>query len=133
MRVVLVDDHPAVLAQVTRLLPADYEIVAALPDGTGLAAAIEKHRPEIVLLDITLPGASGIELATRLRRAGHLCKLVFLTVHDDPDYIQAALSAGAGGYVVKSRLAADLVPALEAVLAGRQFISPAGKSPSRSG
>ncbi|HEX5399240.1 MAG TPA: response regulator transcription factor, partial [Verrucomicrobiae bacterium] len=81
VRVLLVDDHPAVLAQVTRLLPAEFEIVAALPDGTGLVAAMAEHHPEILLLDITLPGASGIELATRLQRAGHSCKVVFLTVH----------------------------------------------------
>jgi DNA-binding NarL/FixJ family response regulator len=130
--VLLVDDHPAVLTQVKQLLPADFEVVAALPNGSGLAAAIEKHRPEILLLDITLPGASGIELAAQLRRTGYSGKLVFLTVHDDPDYVGAALVAGADGYVLKSRLATDLIPALQAVLAGRQFVSPGSKPPSPS-
>lgn len=127
VRVLLVDDHPAVLAQVTQLLPAEFEVVRALTDGRELMTAMEKHHPEIVLLDITLPGTCGIDLAAQLRRAGNPVKVVFLTVHDDPDYVGAALSAGASGYVVKSRLAADLIPALRAVLEGRQFISPGGK------
>jgi len=84
---------------------------------------MEKHQPDLVVLDITLPGASGVELASRLRSASASGKVVFLTVHDDADYARAGFAAGGIGYVVKSRLATDLVPALEAALEGRRFLS----------
>ena len=119
----LLDDHPGVLRQVAELLPAGFEVVAALDNAAALSEAMEKHQPDLVVLDITLPGASGIDLASRLRSARHPGKVVFLTVHDDADYARAGFAAGAKGYVVKSRLATDLVPALEAALEDRRFIS----------
>jgi DNA-binding NarL/FixJ family response regulator len=123
-RVILVDDHPAVLRQVEELLPDDFEVVAALEEGGGLAKAVEEHQPDLIVLDISLPGASGIELASRLQTAGYPGKVVFLTVHSDPDYARAAFAAGAIGYVVKTQLASDLIPALRAALAGKRFVSP---------
>ena len=123
-RVLLLDDHPAVLRQVVEMLPAGFEVVAALHNAVALPEAMEKHKPDLVVLDITLPGVSGIELASRLRRAGQPGKVVFLTVHDDADFARAGFAAGGTGYVVKARLATDLVPALEAALAGRKFVSP---------
>jgi len=123
-RVLLLDDHPGVLRQVAELLPARFEVVAALKDATALPAAMEKHQPDLVVLDISLPGVSGIELASRLRSAGHAGRVVFLTVQDDAEYARAGFAAGGKCYVVKPRLATDLVPALEAALAGRTFISP---------
>jgi DNA-binding NarL/FixJ family response regulator len=122
--VLLLDDHPAVLRQVAELLPARFEVVASLRDAAALPNAMERHQPDLVVLDITLPGVSGIELASRLRSAGRPPKVVFLTVHDDADYARAGLAAGGSGYVVKARLATDLVPALEAALEGRRFVSP---------
>jgi len=122
--VLLLDDHPGVLRQVAELLPAGFEVVAALDDGAKLPEAMKRYQPDLVVLDITLHEASGIELAARLRTAGVPGRVVFLTVHDDADYARAGLAAGGIGYVVKSRLATDLVPALEGALAGRRFISP---------
>ena len=95
-----------------------------LGDGAGLRGATEEHQPDIIVLDITLPGLSGIALAIQLRDAGVAARIVFLTVHNDPDYVRAALAAGAAAYVVKTRLSLDLLPALEAVIEGRRFISP---------
>ena len=123
-RVLLVDDHPGVLRQVAEVLPAGFEVVATLQDGAALPAAMATHQPDLVVLDITLPGASGIELASRLRTAGHSGRVVFLTVHDDAEFIRAGFAAGGTGYVVKARLATDLVPALEAALEGRRYVSP---------
>lgn len=118
------DDHPAVLRQVAQLLTGAFQVVDALLDGRQLRRAIELRHPELVVLDITLPGISGIELARDLTATASCPKIVFLTVHDDPDYAREALAAGALGYVVKSRLASDLVPALHAALEGRRFVSP---------
>jgi DNA-binding NarL/FixJ family response regulator len=77
------------------------------------------------VLDITMPRLGGIEAAHRLQSLQQPIRLVFLTVHEDPDYAQAARDAGGLGYVVKSRLASDLLPAIRAALADRSFISPA--------
>ncbi len=122
-RIVLVDDHPAVLRQTVQLLSKHFEIVAALPDG-GKLLSLAKDKVDLVVLDITLPEVSGIEWAARLREAGFRGKVVFLTVHADADYAREALDAGACGYVIKPRLASDLLPALRAALAGEHFISP---------
>jgi len=119
-----VDDHPAMLQQVERLLAAEFEVVDELPDGSNLDRAVQLHHPNLVVLDITLPGRSGLELAQELSRTASPPKLVMLTVHADSDYAREAFAAGAQAYVVKSRLADDLVSALHAALDGRRFISP---------
>ncbi len=123
-RVLLVDDHPAILGQIAQLLREEFEVVEMLPDGTALEAALARSRPHLIVLDIGLPGVSGIELARRLAIACCPARIVFLTVHEDADFAREALAVGALGYVVKSRLGTDLLPALNAALAGRYFISP---------
>jgi DNA-binding NarL/FixJ family response regulator len=123
-RVVLVDDHPAVLRQTLQLISARFKIIAALSDGSELISIARKKEIDLIVLDITLPGPSGIALAERLKEAGYPGKIVFLTVHADPDYVRQAFEVGATGYVVKPRLASDLIPALDAALAGKTFISP---------
>ena len=123
-RLVLVDDNPAVLRQIIQVLPAEFEVVDTFEDGEELLAAVEREQPDLVVLDITLPGVSGLVLATRLAQAGSSARIVFLTVHSDPDYVRAALRAGALGFVVKTRLSLDLEPALRAALAGKRFVSP---------
>jgi DNA-binding NarL/FixJ family response regulator len=123
-RVLLVDDHPAMLRQVTQLLLGQFEVVELLPNGATLEVALARSHPDLIVLDITLPGASGIELARRLTAAGCHTPIVFLTVHADADYAREALAAGGLGYVVKPRFATDLLPALRAASAGQRFISP---------
>lgn len=124
MRVLVLDDHPGVVRHVAGVLPEGFEVVAALQDAAALFDAVERQRPDIILLDITLPSDSGIGIASRLRSGGCPGRVVFLTVHDDADYVRAGFAAGGTGYVVKARLATDLVPALEAALEGRRFVSP---------
>jgi DNA-binding NarL/FixJ family response regulator len=123
-RILLVDDNPAIVAQVTWALSGRFQITGALPDGEKLDAAIAAQNPEVVLLDITLPGDNGLVLARRLHAAKCEARIAFLTVHADPDYARAAFAAGASAYVTKSRIATDLVVALELVLQGGRFISP---------
>lgn len=124
VRLMLVDDNPAVLRQVAQVLPAGFEIVATLESGERLPSAIAAQHPDVVVLDITLPGQSGIVLAKRIRSSGVATSVVFLTGHCDADYLQSALRAGAIGYVVKARLSLDLEPALRAAVEGDRFISP---------
>jgi DNA-binding NarL/FixJ family response regulator len=123
-RVLLVDDHPALLQQARRLLEDEFTVVGMLPDGSELVDAVARDEPDMIVLDITLPGASGLNLAHRLRETGSRARIIFLTVHCDADYARAAFLAGASGYVVKSRMASDLVPALRDARAGKHFVSP---------
>ena len=120
----LADDHSAVLAQTINLLIGMFDIVGSVGNGPDLIKAAAQLDPDVVVLDITMSGIDGIEAARQLQRDGCRAKLVFLTVHDDLDYVQAALQAGGSAYVVKSRLASDLVTAVREALAGRRFVSP---------
>ena len=122
-RVLLVDDHPAVLERVAQLLEAEFDVADMLRDGAGIEAALDRLHPELVVLDITLPGESGFDVARRLKAAHCPAGLVFLTVHEDEDFAREAFAVGALGFVTKSRLATDLVPALRAATAGHRFIS----------
>jgi len=122
-RLLIVDDNPAVIRQAAQLLTDEFEIIEALADGTRLQEAVEQHRPDVVVLDVTLPGRNGLVLASDLARSGSAPRIVFLTVHDDADYVRAAFAAGASAYVVKMRMGQDLVPALKAAADGRTFVS----------
>jgi len=124
IRVILVDDHPAVLRQTLQLLPERFEVVETSQDGMELQATVGELQPDVIVLDITLPAVDGVQLARQLRADGCKARIVFLTVHADPDYVWEAFNAGALGYVIKPRLASDLVPALEAALADKRFVSP---------
>jgi DNA-binding NarL/FixJ family response regulator len=83
-------------------------------------------QPDVIITDISMPILSGIEAAKQLKESGSRAKVVFLTVHSDPDVVRACLNAGASGYVVKPRMDTDLVPAVREALAGRIFLSPPG-------
>ena len=120
----LADDHAAVLAQTIAVLSGEFEIVGSVGNGWDLIEAATRLDPDVVVLDITMPGMNGMEVALKLQRAGCRAKLVFLTVHDDPDYMRTAFQTGGAAYVVKSRLASDLVTAIHEVHAGRCFVSP---------
>ncbi len=123
-RVLLADDYLMMREKVTWLLESEFDIIGAVTDGEALLKEATELDPDIVILDITMPGLPGIEAARRLRKAGSHAKIVFLTVHEDPDYVRESLWAGALGYVVKRRLASDLLIAMREVLEGRLFISP---------
>jgi DNA-binding NarL/FixJ family response regulator len=123
-RVLLADDHEEFLAMEARLLEVEFEVVTTARGGREALDKAAEFRPDALVLDVSMPGLSGIETARQLRATGSLAKVVFLTVHGDPDCIRAALATGAAAYVVKSRLASDLIPALREALAGRSFVSP---------
>jgi DNA-binding NarL/FixJ family response regulator len=122
-RLLIVDDNPAVIRQVAQFLADEFDIVETLADGARLRDAVEQHRPDVVVLDVTLPGRNGLVLASDLARSGSAPPIVFLTVHGDADYVRAAFAAGASAYVIKMRMGQDLVPALKAAVAGRTFVS----------
>jgi DNA-binding NarL/FixJ family response regulator len=124
-RVLLADDHPAMLALIADALADECLVVGSVGDGRELLAEAERLHPDVIVLDITMPWLDGIEAARQLLCFDQPARLVFLTVHEDADYARAALDAGGLGYVVKTRLASDLLPAIRAALMNQTFVSPA--------
>jgi DNA-binding NarL/FixJ family response regulator len=112
-----------VLKQVTRILESDYEIVATVASGTAALQDCKRLKPDIIVLDISIGEPNGIDVARNLRDSGCDSKIVFLTIHDDSDFVKAAMGAGGSGYVLKSRLGTDLKRALKAVISGKLFVS----------
>jgi DNA-binding NarL/FixJ family response regulator len=123
VRILLADDNAAVLDTVTRLLERDYDIVAAVKDGREVVKQCLRLKPDVVVLDISMGPVNGIDLARQLCEVDSNVKIAFLTVHEDNDYVNAAIGAGAMAYVVKPHLSADLRSAIKAVLAGKFFVS----------
>ena len=123
-RVLLADDHEAMLDRVKRLLEKEVQVVGTVGDGQAALEAVAEFRPDVLILDISMPVLSGMQAALRLKQIKSEVRIVFLTVHEDPDFAREALARGALGYVVKSRLATDLLVAIKEVLAGRSFVSP---------
>lgn len=125
IRVLLIDDNLEFLDVATTLLEGhDFEIVEkALNGEEGLKAAISLQ-PDVVVLDISMPHMNGFEVARRLRQQKNRAGIVLLTFHEDVDYVHAARSVGALGYVIKRRMATDLPLAVRCVNAGHAFVSP---------
>jgi DNA-binding NarL/FixJ family response regulator len=99
------------------------EVVCELSDGLAAVQKAVELKPDLVLLDIGLPGLNGIEAGRQIRKLVPNAKIIFLTQESSADVVQEALRLGALGYVVKTRAGSDLMPAVEAVLQGKQFAS----------
>jgi two-component system response regulator DegU len=120
IRVLLADDHEEMLDRVARLVAIECNVVGTATDGQQALDAAMELKPDVLVLDISMPVMNGIETARRLKEAGSETRIVFLTVHDDPDFVREALEVGALGYVIKLRIASDLVAAIKKAHAGRQ-------------
>jgi DNA-binding NarL/FixJ family response regulator len=120
----LADDHEPIIERVKSLLQRDFEIVGDVGTGQDLVSAAGRLQPDAIVLDISMPGLTGIEAARELRDCGSVARFIFLTVHERVEFVHACLDAGALGYVIKSRISIDLVSAVTEALAGRRFISP---------
>ena len=124
VRVLPADDNPTVREVVQGLLESTVEIVGSVADGKSLIEAAMRLKPDLIITDISMPVLNGIKAVIRLKELGCRAKVVFLTVHADHDFVSACLNTGASGYVLKSRMVTDLVPAIREVLADRVFVSP---------
>jgi DNA-binding NarL/FixJ family response regulator len=127
----LADDHKEIRDKVRRYLEAEFNVLDAVDNGRALLDAAARLDPDICLLDISMPILDGIETANKLKESGSKAKVIFLTVHEDSDFLQAALKTGASGYVLKRRMASDLHRAVKEALAGRIFISSSVVSTTR--
>ena len=122
-RVVLADDLPAFVAACTHLLEPEFEVVAGAHGGRDALTAVAEHAPDLLVLDISMPDLSGIEVLEHLQREGSPTRVVLLSVHQEQAIADRAMALGAYGYVTKARMARDLPGALRAALAGEHFRS----------
>ena len=123
VRVLLVDDNEHMLGRAAAVLKSSCTVVGTAKDGLSALAAAVALRPDVIVLDISMPGMTGLEVAARLRASGSKTEVVFLTVHEDDDLIDAATAAGGLGYVVKPKLTSDLLVAVREAQAHRPFVS----------
>ena len=124
-KVLLADRHQNMLAGVRTLLESVFDKVFMVADEGSLLEAAEKINPDLIVADLSLPVSREINIARRLKKAFPDIKLIILSVHDEPTAITECLEAGATGFVLKRSAVDDLVPAIEAILDGGHYISPA--------
>jgi len=122
-RVLLADDHTLVLDGFRKLLEDHCEIVGAVEDGRALLEAAERHQPDVITLDISMPQLNGIDAARRLRKIAPQAKLIFVTMHADQAYISEAFNSGASGYLLKRSAGSDLVQAIHTVMSGNYYVT----------
>jgi two-component system nitrate/nitrite response regulator NarL len=125
LRVVIADDH-AVVRQGIRIVLEEVpglEVVAEAADGDAALKLTKEHGPDVVVLDVTMPGKTGLEVAKELRDSGQKVGILILSMHDDPEYVLQAVRAGADGYVLKDVAPAELRRAITNVSQGREFFA----------
>jgi DNA-binding NarL/FixJ family response regulator len=122
-RILLADDHPRFPEMAQRLLESEFEVVAMVGNGQALLEEAMRLKPDVIVTDISMPILNGIEAADQLKESRSESRIVFLTVHFDADFVRRCLSTGAFGYVLKSRIASELIPAIREALGGNIFVS----------
>ena len=123
-RIVLADDHPAVVKDLCAVLEPEFEIVATVGDGNALVAAAEALSPDVIVTDVAMPGLDGIAAASEILRRNPAARIVFVTVHDDSEMVKKGLAIGALGYVLKLAAGEDLIPAIHAELRAERHVPP---------
>jgi two-component system nitrate/nitrite response regulator NarL len=119
----LADDSETVLAELLGELGKEFDIVGTVENGEEAIQAVLRLDPDVLVLDIAMPVLNGIQASLRIRESHTRTKILFLSIHERPEYIAAAFAAGASGYVTKRRLASDLVIAIREVFLGNTFLS----------
>ena len=122
LRILLADDNPMIMEAVKHMLQKDFLIIGTIADATSVIRETPELSPDVLILDISMGALNGFDITRELRAKQCLCKIVFLTVHEEFDFVRAAFDVGASGYVFKSRMDTDLRAALDAVKVGKVFI-----------
>ncbi len=123
-RVLIADDHELLAEAFEKLLEAEVEVVGKVLDGRALLAQAPRLKPDIVVLDISMPKLNGLEAGQQLKQMMPSVKLIFLTMHEDPDLAVEAFRLGASGYVLKRSAASELFRAVQEVSQGRTYVTP---------
>lgn len=123
-RVLIADDHRPLLEVTAKMLASFFDVVGTAEDGQDLLSKAEVLKPDVIVSDITMPILGGIEAACLLRKSRPAARVVFLTIHDESEFIRACLDEGALGYVIKTHMKDDLILAINAAMNGKRFISP---------
>ena len=123
-RILIADDHRPMLDTLVQMLSRDFDVVATVTDGVAVVTKAEQLKPDLLVLDIAMPGLNGIAAAGRLRENGSRAKIVFVTNMRGREFVQESLALGDVGFVSKDRIVADLLAAIRQVLSGETFVSP---------
>jgi DNA-binding NarL/FixJ family response regulator len=123
-RVLLADDHKIILDGLKSLLEPEFELVGQVEDGRALISAAEKLRPDVIVVDISMPLLNGIEAVRQIKKIDPRVKVVFLTMHPDVTYAIRAFEAGASGYVLKHSASSELLTAIHEATRGRSYVTP---------
>lgn len=122
--VLLADDHRMLLDAFTKVLEPEFEIIGTVEDGRQLLDVAAKLKPDVIVLDISMPLLNGLAACERLRKSVPGTKLIFLTVNEDPEIVAEAFRLGANGYLLKTSAASELVEAIRQALLGRTYVTP---------
>jgi DNA-binding NarL/FixJ family response regulator len=123
-RILLADDNNEFLEAEIDLLSPHFELVGTASDGESLVTAVQRLKPDVIVVDVTMPVMNGIVAAHKLKASGSTVKIVFLTINNGEEYVKACQAAGARGYVWKSRMKSHLIPAIYAVMEDVTYVSP---------
>lgn len=123
-RILLADDHTMFVEALQKVLEPEFDLVGSVGDGRALLEAAPRLKPDVILLDLSMPLLNGIDAAQQLRQIIPSVKVVFLSMHGDPTYVTEAFRAGASGYVLKRASATELIQAIRIALRGHLYMSP---------
>ena len=123
-RILLADDNNEFLAAEIDLLSPHFELVGTASDGESLVSEVQRLKPDVIVVDVTMPVMNGIVAAHKLKASGSSVKIVFLTINNGEEYVKACLATGAQGYVWKSRMKSHLIPAIHAAIEDLPYVSP---------
>ena len=123
-RVILADDHTLLVEAFEKLLAPECDVVARVADGRALIAAVEKHHPDVVVLDLAMPLLNGLEAARHIKQIDPSVRLVFVTMNEDPDLAAEAFRAGAAAYLLKRSAGSELLTAIREAMKRRSYITP---------
>jgi len=128
-RVVLADDNDSMLERAASLLEAEFEVVAKVHDGQAAVDAVARLRPDLAVFDISMPVMTGLEAAAAVADIDDPPRVVFLTIHEDDEFVAAARRVGAAGYVLKRDMFSDLIPAVIEALTQADLFKPVAEAP----